>query len=160
MDQVNSFQEIHHMKKYIKCIILTTYVLTKSFLYTQENENSLTKNDDIMDIYQIPMPIQAPQLISLTIKEDGIHFYYNEDEDATGRYWPKTNTSNGFAYINDLLYNDVIESPHQLTDTALEYLGYVIPKETDTIYLYGTCEQQSDIDTKDTQDQTDEQSDE
>lgn len=148
------------MKKYIKCIILTTYVLTKSFLYTQENENSLTKHDDIMDIYQIPMPIQAPKLISSPIQEDGIRFYCNTDDDSTGRYWPKTHTNSGFAYINDLLYNDVIESKNQLTDTPLEYLGYVTHKQADTIYLYGTCEQQSDIDTKDTQDQTDEQSDE
>ena len=81
------------------------------------------------------------------LAEDGIEFICYDTDKTTGRYWPKTDTNNdAFAYIENKLYNNIIESKEELPDQASHHLGYFINEDEETVYVYGTYDETSDHD--------------
>lgn len=77
------------------------------------------------------------------IQENGIEFHTYTFEDLIGYYWPKTDKNNAFIYIDDVLYNKILESKDKIEDQVSDYLGYFLDKDSEKVYLYGQIDETS-----------------
>jgi len=77
------------------------------------------------------------------LQENGIEFDCDDIENTTGYYWPKTNNNGSFAYIDDILYSNIIELQDKIESTTADYLGHFIDKESKKVYLYGQIDETS-----------------
>lgn len=82
-------------------------------------------------------------LHSQDIQENGIEFNCDTIENETGYYWPKIDSNDSFAYIDTILFSNIIESKDKIKNKISDYLGHFIDKQSEKIYLYGQIDETS-----------------